>query len=224
MTPTRVQPHPGALRVERLPDGRRQLVRDLRVDVSRDVDGSDIVDIPRDFVTDYSSLPWGTRWLVHWSRVDVAGVVHDYLYRCGGKVRDTYPKGQSDRIWRWIALSGDRRAWRYQAWLGWFALRLFGWWAFRRRDARAYTDKADQSKSCPRNWRIRLARVLVILAGVLGALGIVFGGAPLLRSACPWTICILPSLPLWPFLLLLLLVAAVLWALPGEPSRQTEEA
>lgn len=136
MTATRVQHEPGALRVERLPDGRRQLVRDLRVDVSRDVDGNDIVEVPKDFVTDYSSLPWGTRWLVHWSRVDVAGVVHDYLYRCGGTMPDTYSKAQSDRIWRWIALSGDRRAWPYQAWIGWFALRLFGWWAFRKRNER----------------------------------------------------------------------------------------
>lgn len=215
MTPTRVQGEPGALRVERLSDGRRQLVRDLRVDVSRDVDGKDIVEVQKDFVTDYSSLPWGTRWLVHWSRVDVAGVVHDYLYRCGAKVPDRYTKAQSDRIWRWIALSGDRRAWLYQAWLGWLALRLFGWWAFRKRNERAYTDGVNESETCPGNWKTQFARLLVPVAGVLGALSIVVGVSPSLNSVCSWTICVLPSLPLWPLLLLLLLVAAVLWTLPG---------
>ena len=30
------------------------------------------------FTTDYSSLPWAKRWLVNWSRVDIAGVVHDH--------------------------------------------------------------------------------------------------------------------------------------------------
>ena len=221
--PTRVTPQPGALRVERLPDGRRQLVRDLCVDVSMSVDGSRIVEVRKDFVTDYSSLPWGTRWLVHWSRVDVAGVVHDYLYRCGVTLPDEYTKAQSDRIWRWIALSGDRRAWRYQAWLGWFALRLFGWWAFRKRTERAYTDKAGESRTCPRSWEILFGRVLVVVAGVMGALTIIVGVSPLLHSVCPWKVCLLPSLPLWPFLFSLFLVLGVLWALPGAPNRQSEE-
>ena len=167
MMPTRVQSGPGALRVERLPDGRRQLVRNLRVDVSWDLDGNDIVEVPKGFVTDYSSLPWGTRWLVHWSRVDVAGVVHDYLYRRGVTVPDTHTKAQSDRIWRWISLSGDRRAWRHQAWLGWLALRLFGWWAFRKGTERAYTDGAGESKTRAGDRKTQVARLLAFAAGAL---------------------------------------------------------
>lgn len=130
---TRVQPRPGALQVEKRADGRRRLLREIRVDVSSNLDKSDIVTVPAGFVTDYSSLPWGTRWFMHWSRVDVAGVVHDYLYRCGEGVSG-YTKARADAFWRRVALSGDRRAWCHQAWLGWLVLRLFGWCSFRRRD------------------------------------------------------------------------------------------
>ena len=78
--PTRVLADPGPLQVEKLPDGRRKLLRTLRVDVSPNGDRSEIVKVCKDFCMDYSSLPWGLRWLVNWDRVDIAGVVHDHIY------------------------------------------------------------------------------------------------------------------------------------------------
>ena len=81
---TRVRDDPGPLRVERLPDGRRKLLRPLKVDVSPTAHGQDIQTVPEGFSMDYSSLPWDLRWLVKWDRVDIAGVVHDHLYRTAG--------------------------------------------------------------------------------------------------------------------------------------------
>lgn len=78
---SRVLPNPGPLQVQRLPDGRRKLLRSLNVDVSPARDLSDVQTVPCDFETDYSSLPRGMRWAIHWIRVDVAGVLHDCHYR-----------------------------------------------------------------------------------------------------------------------------------------------
>ena len=144
---TRVQTQPGALQVEKRADGRRRLLRAIGVNVHRNVGDEDIVPVPAGFVTDYSSLPWGTRWVMHWSRVDVAGVVHDYLYRCGEGVPDC-TRARADRIWRRVARAGDRRAWWHQAWVGWGALGLFGWCSFRRRGVWAYTKKPTDAEKC----------------------------------------------------------------------------
>ena len=102
------------LQAERTLDGRRRLLRDLVVEV----DGETIT-VPEGFVTDYSSVPQAFAWLVRWSRVDVAGVVHDYLYRVGGVTRK-----EADLIWRKVAKAGDHSANRVQAWLGWAGLRI----------------------------------------------------------------------------------------------------
>jgi hypothetical protein len=112
----------GPLWTERLPDGRRELLRDLVVEIN----GEKIV-IPAGTITDYSSIPQVVAWLVRWSRVDVAGVVHDYLYQTGSR-----PRAEADAIWRTVARSGECRANRVQGWLGWAGLRVGGWWAWRK--------------------------------------------------------------------------------------------
>lgn len=117
----------GPLQTERIPDGTRRLLRDLTLRV-----GEDTITVPAGFVTDYSSIPWFGRWLVRWSKVDVAGVVHDYLYQVGGMSRK-----RADDIWRIVAMSGAHHASPAQAWLAWTALRLgaSGAWArYRERD------------------------------------------------------------------------------------------
>lgn len=110
---------PGKLQVERLANGRRKLLRDLRYAV-----GDTVVIVPAGFVTDYSSIPFGFRWIMRWNRVDVAGVVHDCLYR-----DPDYPRLRADWIWFKVARSGRRRAraWPHQAVAGLVALVLFGW-------------------------------------------------------------------------------------------------
>lgn len=110
---------PGALQVERLPNGRRKLLRPLMVEV----DG-DIIVVPTGFVTDYSSWP---RFLPgpRFSKIDVAGVVHDALFRWGriGESKDARKVGyvEANRIWYKVARAGshdDAKASWLGAWLG----------------------------------------------------------------------------------------------------------
>ena len=63
---------PGALQVERKKDGSRELLQDLVVRVPIG-DEDEEIKVPKHFSTDYSSLPPGTRWVVNWDRVDLAG-------------------------------------------------------------------------------------------------------------------------------------------------------
>ncbi|MCH9816714.1 MAG: DUF1353 domain-containing protein [Actinomycetia bacterium] len=116
----------GSLQTERLADGTRKLLRELIVRV-----GADTIVVPEGFVTDYSSIPWFGRSLVRWSRVDIAGVVHDFLYQSGQVSRE-----RADEIWRITAMSGEHSANAVQAWLAWAALRVGGsgaWNSYRSR-------------------------------------------------------------------------------------------
>jgi len=106
----------GPLQTERQGDGRRRLLRDLVVEV----DGLQIT-IPAGTLTDFSSIPWYGRILVRWSKVDIAGVVHDWLYQTAFTSR-----ARADKIWRLVAVAGDHHANAFQAWVGWLALRVGG--------------------------------------------------------------------------------------------------
>ena len=114
---------PGPLQVERLPDGRRRLLRPLPYKVDGVEDPIEINDI-EDFETDFSSDPIG---LLDWSKVDVAGVIHDYLYQNPGAVKGIETRRHEDEVWRKIARSGDWRCSRFTARLGWAGMRLVGW-------------------------------------------------------------------------------------------------
>lgn len=116
--PTRLVSEP--LQTERQPNGRRLLLRKLEVDV----DG-EVIPIPKHTVTDYSSIPWFGRIVVRWSKVDIAGVVHDHLY-----CTQTMSRARADRIWRLVAVAGEHHANALQAWICWAALRLGGWIAW----------------------------------------------------------------------------------------------
>ena len=123
------------MQTERLHDGRRRLLRDLVVEV----DGKKIT-VVKGTVTDFSTIPWPGRFLVHWSKVDIAGVVHDWLYQTGSKTRS-----EADKTWRAVAMAGEHHANTVQAWIGWMALRIGGWWAwirYRNRD-RSINESAD---------------------------------------------------------------------------------
>lgn len=112
----------GPLQTERLPDGSRQLIRDLVLDIE-----GESFTVPNGTTTDFSSIPWFGRVLVRWSKVDIAGVVHDWLYQEGSVSRS-----RADDIWRLVAIAGDHRANFLQAWIAWFFLRLGGWYAWYR--------------------------------------------------------------------------------------------
>ena len=113
------------LQVERTEDGRRRLLRALKVSV----DGK-VITIPAGTVTDYSSVPFGMRNLVRWDRIDIAGVVHDYLYQTGMRSRR-----KADAVWRKVAMGGSNGANPFQAWVGWLGLRIGGWVAWRKHRA-----------------------------------------------------------------------------------------
>ena len=102
----------GSLQTERMDNGRRRLLRDLVVEVAEER-----ITIPTGTVTDFSTIPWFGRALVRWSKVDIAGVVHDWLYQTGATTRT-----RADAIWRLVAVAGEHRANAFQAWIGWIGL------------------------------------------------------------------------------------------------------
>ena len=110
----------GPLQTERLSDGTRKLLRDLIIEV----DGENFV-VPKGFITDYSSIPTIFSWLVNWSKVDIAGVLHDYLYTV-----QRLPRKKSDDIWQKVAKAGNHSANLVQSWIGWAGLRIGGWVAW----------------------------------------------------------------------------------------------
>ena len=140
MPESRIKNQP--LRTERLSDGTRKLCDSLEVEVPsihRD-DPPESIIVAAEFVTDFSSIPTMFQWVVRWSKVDVAGVVHDWLYAQGKLTRT-----RADEIWRIVALSGAHRANPLQAYVCWFFLRLCGGWAWKRhaeyRKQRSHSDE-----------------------------------------------------------------------------------
>lgn len=110
-----------------LPLSTTRLLNGLRVlnrDFSLTFEGITVV-VPKGFITDFSSYPWFSRVLVRFDRVDVAGVIHDYLYHHGNCTR-----AQADRSWRVVAMLGEHSANPVQAWLSWLGLRIGGWIAW----------------------------------------------------------------------------------------------
>ena len=126
--------HKTRLRTERLADGTRELLAELTRE-ARDV----TIVVPKGFQTDYSSIPFWARFVVRWSKVDVAGVVHDWCYHVGLQDESGKPsKALSDHIWRDIARGGESKANPLQAWVCWVGLRLDArqpWKEHRARDA-----------------------------------------------------------------------------------------
>ena len=111
MVATKVLDPPGSLQTERLSNGNRMLIRDLVVRLDDDTE----ITVPKGFVTDFSSVPGLARGFLHWSRVDIAGVVHDFLYWCPQK---GISRQRADAIWREMAGAGEHHANWLQQWLG----------------------------------------------------------------------------------------------------------
>lgn len=125
-----------SLQTERLPDGRRKLLREFTLEIDED-----LFLIGKDFVTDYSSIPWFGRFVVRWSKVDIAGVVHDWLYKNGSVDGKPISRSYADRIWRATAVSGSYHANGLQAWICWISLRaggLFVWRKYRKEQSFVY--------------------------------------------------------------------------------------
>ena len=118
----------GPLQTERMSNGKRKLLRELQIQI-----GDDTFNIEEGFITDYSSIPWFGRFVVRWSKVDIAGVIHDWLY-----VNGILNRPEADEVWKVTAKSGSHRANAAQAWICWFSIRLGGlraWNRYRKQDA-----------------------------------------------------------------------------------------
>jgi len=137
MTTARLVSEP--LRVDRLRNGDRRLVRDLAIDLGVDVglgedrypgfsvsdSGTTLVTVPEGFETDFSSIPSWARALYRFDSVDLAGCCHDLAYRVG------VPRKAADKIWQIVATSGERRVSRFRGWLGWLGLRIGAGFAYK---------------------------------------------------------------------------------------------
>ena len=141
------------LQTERRAAGRRSLLRDLTVCVETKKKPYKIT-VPAGFVTDYSSIPPIGRWLIGWSKVDVAGVVHDYLYWHIEEGQRTISRSCADEVWRHVAGAGKHAANFTQRWVGWLALRLFGWWPYGR-----ISWALDARDRCPKGGKVEEVRV-----------------------------------------------------------------
>lgn len=140
MCATRILDPPGPLRIERLPNGKRRLLRQLVVGLE---DGTTYT-VPEGFVTDFSSVPALARPFIRWSKVDVAGVVHDYLYWC----RHTdATRRHADAVWRELAGAGRHSLGTVNKWIGWCGLFVGGWWVHRK--ARQATPEQITARGCP---------------------------------------------------------------------------
>ena len=133
----------GPIQTQRLPDGRRELLAPVVVDLGVLVTRlhklglgravfltehhTTALKVPKGFDTDFSSIPPALAWaLGDWRDYDVAGIVHDWLYRVQA------PRRLADRVWRWVARSGEPRVNPVRGLLGWLGLRVGGWVAYRR--------------------------------------------------------------------------------------------
>jgi len=109
----------GRLRTETLPTGEKELLYALPYSLNgiRHY-------IPVKFVTDYSSFPWWSRWIVRWSKVEYAGVLHDWLlYQYYNGLTDL-SREDIDEIWRVTArLGGKNASSAWQAQLSWAGIR-----------------------------------------------------------------------------------------------------
>jgi hypothetical protein len=126
---------------QRRKDGRRILQAPVVVDLGVTMPGlwgcdgvsvsevglRTVVTVPKGFDTDWSSIPIPALLIMGDStRYDIAGIVHDWLYRVGA------PRRESDRAWRLIARSGAQHVSAVRGFLGWAGLRIGGWVSYRR--------------------------------------------------------------------------------------------
>lgn len=111
--------------VSPLPDGRNWvLVEEFDYDVGAEGSG-DTVHVPAGFVTDFASVPqflWSI--LPYWGKYGKAAVVHDYLYSTHQKT-----KQETDRVFlEAMLVEGTPKS---KAEIMYWAVRLFGFWAWR---------------------------------------------------------------------------------------------
>ena len=149
------------LRVERIPDGGRRLLEDLLIELE---DGK-TMRVEKGFTTNYSDWPRYPTYLLglaligmllcgvpkiygivtavlilasvapRFSKTDVAGVVHDFIWRHATLGSEGRPVGyfEGNKIWYYVARSGahcQTRTFVIVAAIGFTGLTLFAWCAW----------------------------------------------------------------------------------------------
>lgn len=114
------------LLVSPLADGRTWVLRDeFGYDVGAEGSG-DTIDVPVGFLTDFASIPRILWWLFpKWGRYGNAAVIHDFCYW-----EQRRSRRRSDEIF--LEAMGVLRVERLTRTILFWAVRLFGWWAWRR--------------------------------------------------------------------------------------------
>ena len=173
----------GPLHTKRLDNGKRQITRDLTYRINDEGEEKEVTVRACDaFTTEFSSVPCGLRWFVHWTRIDTAGVIHDYLYRS-----TRFTRLKDDLIWFKVAIQGRPKALPWQAWGGLIGMRLIGWFF-----------KSTGQQDHGQNWFRRLfARIRR------------FWAAALLNLALLILLCVLAFMLPWGWFPLLLLALIV---------------
>lgn len=92
------------------------------------IDYETFVRVPKGFVTDFASIPFGFRWLFPIrGKYDKAAVLHDYLYERGGNKQDRL---RADNIFYEAMTVLEVARWRRE--LIWWFTRALGWRSFGR--------------------------------------------------------------------------------------------
>jgi hypothetical protein len=86
-------------------------------------DSSEVIIVPRGFVSDLASVPRVVEWIVSsWKHTAKAAILHDYLYSVEGQKAHGYYRIQADYIfYEALEVLGCKNAW-----LAWTAVRIFG--------------------------------------------------------------------------------------------------
>jgi len=87
--------------------------------------------IPAGFCFDLSSIPRPLWWLLAPNELGIAPpLVHDFLYRCQGRVSDpAFTRRRVDELFRLLA--DEEGAWWWRRWAAWTAVRAFGYFAWK---------------------------------------------------------------------------------------------
>ena len=110
--------------VETMPDGKNwKLYRKFRYHVKTKFSRT-IISVPRNFVTDFASIPRFLFFLPDWATYSKAPVLHDWLY-----LRKVTTRKEADDLF----LEAMLVDWRHHksrhiiAYIEYYAVRLFGW-------------------------------------------------------------------------------------------------
>ena len=108
-------------------DGRRwRLVKQFSYHIGSE-HSRNVVTVPKDFVTDFASIPWMFwTFLPYWGKYGKAAVIHDFLYQTHRRTRK-----EADNIFYEAMLVSGTKEWK--ATVMYWAVRVFGWLAWRRR-------------------------------------------------------------------------------------------